>query len=92
MTLNFDDFEEFKRSLPFYYIDETGNITTIIELKDENNWLVGRISREGDVEAIESFVKADAAEIALHTIGDKKGWELVDNNNKSKFGYAFTWL
>lgn len=81
------------------FVDKTGNIITIIGFnekdaakfkkitKEENcDWCIARISREGDVEVIQFFKTAEAAEDAMPYFCAKNDWiPLVESN------YAFTW-
>ena len=68
------------------YEDENGNIISVIE--QENDFLVARISKEGDVEHIEAFTDIQTATKMLHSYCEKQGYKAVKSN---KLGYAFTW-
>lgn len=82
------DVENLGKKLDPCYMDENGNLISVIgftaedvtrikEIADDaEDWCVARISEEGDVEVIEFFKNADTAEDALHAICKKNGWTL----------------
>lgn len=82
------DVEKLANDLNPCYVDDDGNLIAVLGFDDEDtakikeisdypeDWCVGRISEDGDIEVIEFFKDANTAEDALHVICRKNNWQL----------------